>query len=148
MVDIIYDPGSGVSFGFRQRAKDMGDGSVALVTLGVDGFPPFASLSGVSATGPGLAMDNVGVRNNHSVVVTTSAGVSGGVVNLEGSQDGVNWVKLLPTTGTAPLTQVTVSAANTTYLGIAQLSPFRFLRANITTIITGGTITAWVASAG
>lgn len=142
MVDIIYDPGSGVSFGFRQRAKDMGDGSVALVTLGVDGFPPFASLSGVSAVGPGLAMDNVGVRNNHSLVVTTSAGVSAGVVQLQGSQDGVNWVA-------APLSSVTANAASTTFLGTAAtLTPFRFLRANITTIITGGTITAWVSSAG
>jgi hypothetical protein len=146
MADIVYDPGSGVSFGKLQRAKDMGDGSVALVTLGVDGFPPLVSLTGVSATGPGAALDNVGVRNNHSVVVTTSAGVSAGVVQLEGSQDGVGWVQLLG--GSGQNAAITTNAANKTFLATANLTPFRFLRANITTIITGGTITAWVASAG
>jgi len=91
-------------------------------------------------------MDNVGVRNNHNLVVTTSAGVSGGVVNLEGSQDGINWVALLGGSGTNAV--VTTNAANKTFSSTAQLTPFRFIRANVTTGITGGTITAWIASAG
>lgn len=141
MADVIYNPVAGVPFSGGTRMVDCGDGTYAPVGLGISGFLPVLSLNGVSATGPGAVLSNAGVRNNHSLVVTTSAGVSAGVVALEGSQDNVNWVF-------APLSTVTANAANRTFLGTAAtLTPFRYLRANITTVITGGTVIAYIASA-
>jgi hypothetical protein len=157
MADITFNPVSGVPFSGGLLMKDCtGTGAVyAPTAMDVAGFIPVLSLNGVSATGPGLMLDNQGVRNNHSLVVTTSAGVSGGVVHLQGSQDGVNWVASTVAspglgftgTGTTGL-PITTSTANTTFIGQAQLVPYRFLRAYITTVITGGTIIAYVASAG
>src|ERR1700733_9470134 len=100
MADIIYDRLSGFPPEQGERAKDMGDGTFAIVGLAVAGYPPLLSLSNVSAIGPGLVMDNVGVRNNHSVVVvlTGTSTASNGIVQLQGSQDGVNWINLLPAT--------------------------------------------------
>jgi hypothetical protein len=161
MADVIYDRLSGLPPEQGQRSKDMGDGSLALVGLGVGGFAPLLSLTAVSAAGAGLVLDNVGVRNNHNVVVTTNGTVTGGKVQLQGSQDNVNWINLLYDPGTA--TQISAQSSVVLpigpgvpagqqipiFLGISQLSPFRFLRANVITAIAGGgTITAWVASAG
>jgi hypothetical protein len=42
------------------------------------GIAPVVSLSAVSATGPGTALDGVVVRQNALMSVTTSAGVSAG----------------------------------------------------------------------
>jgi hypothetical protein len=87
--------------------------------------------------------------------------VTGGKVQLQGSQDNVNWINLLYDPGNA--TQIAAQSSVVLpigptppvgqqipiFLGISQLSPFRFLRANVITAIAGGgTITAWVASAG
>jgi hypothetical protein len=144
MADITFNPVAGVPFSGPIIMKDCTGtgGPYAPVSLGMAGFLPVQSLAAVSAIQNGTALDNQGVRNNHSIVVTTSAGVSAGVVALQGSQDGVNWI-------TTALTSVTTAAATTTYLGtVVSLTPLRYLRAAITTTITGGTITAYVASAG
>jgi hypothetical protein len=75
------------------------------------------------------------------MVVTSGAGVSAGSVQLKGSLDGVNWFNL----GTA----VTTNAANTTFAPVVIANqPVRFLRADIATVITGGTVSATVASSG
>jgi hypothetical protein len=75
------------------------------------------------------------------MVVTTGAGVTAGTVNLEISQDGTNWG---PTN-----TAVTVSttAAGTVYVANITNTPAQFVRARISVGITGGTVTATVASA-
>jgi hypothetical protein len=72
-------------------------------------------------------------------VVVAGAGVSAGVVVLQGSLDGVNWY--------------TISSLTLTVPGVFPLPPpsppipARYVRAAITTIITGGTISAQVDAA-
>ena len=105
----------------------------------VAGEAPVVSLSGVSATGRGTVIDLGGTHSNHSMVVTTSAGVSAGSVALQGSLDGTNWVNL----GTA----VTTNAASTSFLASVSGVPMRYLAANVATGITGGTVSATVAGA-
>ncbi len=142
MADVVFNPVAGVPFSGGLRMKDLGDGTFAPTSMNVSGFTPVTSLSAVSATGPGVALDNTGVRNNHNLVVNTSAGVSAGTVVLQGSQDGTNWFLFNPTIS------VSTTSANATFVGTpATLTPVRFLRANVTVGITGGTITALVASA-
>lgn len=100
---------------------------------------PQQSILNGGAVANGLALDNGASKANHSLVVVTGAGVSAGVVTLQGSNDGSNWFSTAST--------VTTNAANATFaVGLAAF-PFQWVRAAITTIITGGTITAIVASA-
>ena|ERR1700757_3470773 len=106
----------------------------------VNGALPITSLSAVSATGGGTALDNTVARSNHNLVITTSAGVSAGAVKLEGSLDNSNWFQLV-----AP---ITTAAATTTYQGAVANIPARYVRANVSTTITGGTVTVLVASSG
>lgn len=105
------------------------------------GVAPVESLSAVSAVGPGTPLDGGVCRVNHGLVVTTSAGVNAGVVQLEGSFDGVNWFNM---PGTASIT--TSAASTTSAISVSGIA--RFLRAAITTIISGGTVSAFVGSAG
>ena len=145
MADITFNPVSGVPFSGPTLMKDCTGtgGPYAPLSLSIAGYVPLVSLTAVSAIGAGAVMDNQGVRNNHSLVVVTSGTVNGGTVQLQGSQDGVNYVNLLAS-AIAPL-----SATATVWASTAQLTPVRFLRANVITTITGGgTITATVASAG
>jgi hypothetical protein len=109
------------------------DPGVQLVATGLSGL---TSLSAVSTVGAGAAMDGGVCHTNHTMAVTTSVGVSAGVVQLQGSLDGVNWYNF---TGGS----ITTSAASTT-TAVAVTCAARMLRANITTPITGGTITAVV----
>jgi hypothetical protein len=104
------------------------------------GLQPLVSLTAVSATGPGLALDAVVCRGNAVMTVTTSAGVSAGSVQCQGSLDNVNWVNV----GTA----VTTSTASTTTAVIATSQFYRYYRANVATAITGGTVTVSVGPNG
>ena|SRR6185312_358626 len=100
---------------------------------------PQLSLPAGSTTGAGPSvLDNGGAAANHTLVTIASAGVSAGAVQLQGSLDNVNWANL----GT-PLT-LTASTVQTTSVAGA---PFQFIRANVSTNLTGGTVAAWVASA-
>jgi hypothetical protein len=74
------------------------------------------------------------------MVVTTSAGVSAGSVQAQGSLDGTNWYSV----GSA----VTTSAASTTTTVVVTNTPARFIQAVIATTITGGTVSASVALSG
>ena len=80
------------------------------------------------------------LRQNAVMVVTTSAGVSAGSVQCQGSLDGTNWFSL----GSA----VSTSAASTTTQVVVTSAFTRFVRAKIATTITGGTITATVGLNG
>lgn len=107
------------------------------------GMPPVKSLAAVSATGGGTALDGVVARPTAMMVVTTSAGVSSGSVQLQGSLDKVNWYSL----GSA----VSTTSASTTSTVVVTNSLARYVRADIATIIAGTgtpTVTAWVAVAG
>jgi hypothetical protein len=150
MADIVFNPIAGVPFSGGVRMKDLGDGTYAPISMGVAGFQPVLSISNQSALTNGTMLDNTGVRNNHScMVITTGTVTTGGAVQLQGSQDNVNWVNLLGGSGFQQGVIVPVSGTSTTWLGTAQLTPFRYIRAAITTVIPGGgTISAWIASAG
>ncbi len=95
-------------------------------------------VAGTSATGAGTALDGAVPHSTHTLVVLTSAGVASGVVTLQLSLDNTNWFSFATT--------ITTNAATTVFSQTAT-GAFRYVRANITTIIGGGTITAWVASA-
>ena len=97
-----------------------------------------SSLAAGSTTGAGSQLDNSGVFANHTLVTITTAGITAGAVQLQGSLDNINWVNLgTPITLTASSVQ-TASVAN---------APFQWVRANVSTTVTGGSVAAWVASA-
>lgn len=106
------------------------------VSLGV---PAATSLSAVSAIGAGTALNGYTPHSSHTMVITTSAGVSAGAVALQGSLDNVNWFQII-----AP---VTTNAASTVFAASVGASPYQYVRAAVTTTITGGTVTVLVASA-
>jgi hypothetical protein len=97
------------------------------------------SLPAGTTTGTGNMLDNDGSMANHSIVVTGSAGISAGAVALQLSHDNQNWFQ--PTTGQPAVTASTVTVGN--FSGI----PARFVRAVVTTNITGGTVAVTIASA-
>jgi hypothetical protein len=101
---------------------------------------PLTVLSGVSTTGAGnLVLDNGCSKACHSLIVTTGASVTAGTVKLELSHDNTNWF----TTSVS----LSTTAQNTVYAGQVADTPAQYVRANITSGITGGTVTASVASA-
>jgi hypothetical protein len=105
------------------------------------GIAPAVSLTAVSSTGGGTALDGAVIRPNATMVVVSSAGVSAGSVQLQGSLDGTNWFSL----GSA----VTTSTASTVFAPVVVTNALtRFVRANVATAITGGTISATVGVSG
>ena len=102
-----------------------------------NGVQPFLSIpAGTSANNTlGAILDCLVCRNNWNIVITTSSGVSAGVVTLLLSMDGINFV----TTSTT----VTASGASTTYNTVLTNTPFRYAQMKVTTGITGGTITGY-----
>jgi hypothetical protein len=152
MADVLYNPVAGVPFQGTLLMKDMTGtgGPYAPISLSVAGYVPLLSISAQSSIQSGVVMDNQGVRNNHSLVITQSAGIgSGGVVQLWGSQDGVNFFGILNNAAAPAIVALTTTAvAGLSQIGTAILSPIRYLQARITTTIPSGTITAYVASAG
>lgn len=114
------------------------DGSTIEATTA--GVPPIVSLSAVSATGAGAVLDGTVTRQNAVISVTTSAGVSAGSVQLLGSLDGVNFHQL----GSA----ISTTAASTTTAATVADAFVRYVKANVATAITGGTVTVSVGLAG
>jgi hypothetical protein len=112
------------------------DSQANAIVQNTGGIAPLLSLSAVSATGAGSALDGQVVRQNAVATITTSAGVSAGSVVLEGSLDGTNFVTL----GSA----VSTTSASTTYTVAAPNVFVRAVRARVATAITGGTISATV----
>jgi len=112
------------------------------------GVPMIVSLTaGTSATGPGTALNGFVPHSTHTLIVLTSTGVSAGVVQLQGSLDNVNWINMPGVVPNSAGSSVTTNAAATVFAAYVTGVPFQYVRANITTVITGGTVTAWVASA-
>jgi hypothetical protein len=103
------------------------------------GTSAYESLNAQSAVAQGLPMNSGACHNYHTMVVTSGAGVSGGAVQLKGSLDGINWFSL----GSA----VTTNGASQTFAPVVVTAqPVQYLRADITTLISGGTGSAVVAS--
>jgi hypothetical protein len=105
------------------------------------GIAPLQSLNAVSATGGGVSLDGQVTRQNATMVVNSSAGVSAGSVQMQGSLDGTNWFSL----GSA----VSTTTASTVFTPVVVQNAYvRFVRANVATAITGGTISAVVGLNG
>jgi hypothetical protein len=83
-----------------------------------------------TATGAGTTVDFGAGKANITLVMTTSAGVSAGAVALELSQDNVNFFRR---------TAVTTATASTVFTDSA-VGAWRYARGNVTTTITGGTV--------
>jgi hypothetical protein len=113
--------------------------SIEAHTLGIG---PVESLVGKSAASATSAILDAGtVRPNATLVVTTTAGVSAGVVALQASMDATNFWNV-------PSSSITTSAASTTSAVTSTSAYGRYFRAAITTTVTGGTVNAWVAASG
>lgn len=109
-------------------------GNALLVSTGT--LPASSTLSAVSATGAGTTIDLGSAHTNISLAITASAGVSAGAVALEVSQDNTNFFRSSPVTQSAPgVTSVTITGA------------WRYARGNVTTAITGGTVSATLMGA-
>lgn len=102
------------------------------------GGAPLKSIAAGVAIANGSPRDNGSCRNNHNIVAVTSAGVTAGGVQLQGSMDGVNWYPL----GAA----LPCAAASTTFFQAATGIPARFVRGNISTLVAGGTVDVWIGS--
>lgn len=96
------------------------------------------SLDAVSAVGPGTTIDFVVAKALVSMVLVSNGPVSGGVVAVEASHDGTNWVKV---EGLAPQADFHQFAQPTR--GV-----FRYWRANVLAEVTGGTVSATFMEAG
>lgn len=107
-----------------------------LVQAFTESLPPIVSLSAVSAAGAGTVLDGLVIRESAVIAVTTSAGVTAGDVQLQGSLDGANWFNL----GSA----VSTTTASTTTQTVVSNAMARYFRAAVTTAITGGTVTVSV----
>jgi hypothetical protein len=92
------------------------------------------SLSAASAVGAGAVLNEGACRSNHVMVVTGNG--AAGTVGLEGSLDQSTWYSL-----------GSVDVASYAAPLFVSNSPAQFLRASITAGVTGGSITATVASA-
>jgi hypothetical protein len=98
------------------------------------GLPPVLSLSAVT-TGTGLAIDGQVVRNIVVMTVTGSTGVTAGAVQLQISNDNVNWAN-----EGSPVTVTASDTTNNVNTGVYA----RFARAVVSTTVTGGTVTVSV----
>lgn len=102
------------------------------------GVGPYQSIAaGTSAAVNGSVLNLRAAYNNHTIVVTAAGAPTAGDVQLEVSQDGANWYA--PAGGQLAITAVGVQSATIT-------GAFAYVRAAITTLITGGTIGATVSS--
>jgi len=90
-------------------------------------------LSAQSSTGPSGTVNFGSAKQNITIAITAGSGVTAGAVALEVSQDASNWFRVTPVTQSAQ----GVTQAN-------QQGAWRYGRANITTAITGGTVSATI----
>ena len=111
-------------------AAPSGQGNALLVNTGV--LTAGATITAGSGTANGTTIDYGASKENITLVVVASAGVSAGVVALEVSQDSTNWYR--------HTTTVTTSAPGVSQTTISSVA-FRYARGVIATAITGGTVT-------
>lgn len=97
-----------------------------------------ATLTATAATGAGTTVDFGAPKPNITLAITTSAGVSAGAVALEVSQDNTNWFRR---------TAVTTNTASTVFQD-SVVGAWRYARGNVTTGITGGTVSATLMASG
>ena len=112
--------------------------------VGIVSSPTLTRLPAFTAQSAGtvtlVVLDGFATLQVATMIVTTSAGVSAGSVQLQISNDSTNWFNV----GSA----VYMTAANTSYQVNVTSAYARHARAVIATTITGGTITATVGVSG
>lgn len=111
-------------------------GTALSVTSGIE--TAVVTLNALTAVGPGVVVDFGSAKANVSMVFTATGGVSAGAVALEVSHDNSNWFQ----TGTP----VTLAASTTGNIAIGN-NAFRYARGEITTTVTGGTVSATLMAA-
>lgn len=100
---------------------------------------PTPSLEAVTAAGAGTAVDFTVAVSTASMMLISTGTITGGVVAVEASHDGANWVKL---DGYSPQTGFNQAFYQ-------KGGAFRFWRANVLAAITGGgSVTATFMEAG
>jgi hypothetical protein len=112
---------------------------------------PFLHFQNQTATNTGAVLDLDTGLASATCQVTASTGTTAGVVTVSGSVDGVNYVPLNNALLTGKSGGVTLSAGLVTFTapGSCLVSfanaggAVRFLRADVTTTMVGGTATAW-----
>jgi hypothetical protein len=98
----------------------------------------FTTLSAVSAVSNGTTVDFASAKANITLAIVPSAGVAGGVVVLQCSQDSTSWVKVGADSA---------ALAASTNQQISVTGAWRYARAAVTTIVSGGTVTAKLMAA-
>lgn len=104
------------------------------------GFPAQLVITAAAAINTAGSFDFGAAHNYHSLFVVAGTGVSAGIVAIELSNDNTNW--FAPTSNTTGA----MGAPGVYSVTVGPL-PFEFARARISTAITGGTITAYIATA-
>lgn len=99
------------------------------------------TLTAVSATTTGTVYDLGYLTRDYTFVITSSATLTAGVIRLFGSIDNTSFVQI--STDISCVTDFP-SATSKAYSGATN---YRYLRADITTTITGGTVTAKILGA-
>jgi hypothetical protein len=102
------------------------------------GGKPFVSILNGAAVANGTQWDNGSCRATHTIVAATSAGVAAGGVQLQGSLDGVSWFNI----GAA----LPCAAASSVFQQSTGVTPARYIRGNVSTLVTGGTVTITIGS--
>jgi hypothetical protein len=111
-----------------------------VIVQNTSGIAPLVNSLNAVTTGAGTALDGVVVRQNAVATFTTSAGTSAGACQLFGSLDGVNFVALG--------SPVTTATASTTFTQVVQNCFMRYIRAQVTTTVVGGTVSASIGLSG
>ncbi len=96
-------------------------------------------------SGTGATHDTLGLVN-HALFTIWSAGVTAGVVVLEGSPDQTNWTTLA--SRSFAVSSNFVDIAKDSGATPATVVSIRFIRCRVSTTVVGGTVTAWVTSSG
>lgn len=96
------------------------------------------SLNGVSNVSNGSTVDFAGAKRIVSAAIVPSAGVTSGLVVVQASQDGTNWIDIAVVE--------TVAGVNRGFDNGA--GAYRYWRANVLTKINGGTVVVTFMEAG
>lgn len=97
------------------------------------------SHNAATAVAPGLTVDMGVVFSQPVAQIATNGAVAGGVIVLEGSLDGQTWY-VIATSAALNTSDIVLTAPT------GEVIPARYLRTNITTIVTGGTVTSKVGA--
>lgn len=114
-----------------------GSPSGSLTTV-VAGSPTASATLTAATTGNGTTVDWGYAKTNVSLAIIVNGTVTGGVVDLQVSQNGTDWIKISSsaTLGTGVNQQLTLSSA-----------AFRYARGVVSTNVTGGgTVTCTLMS--